>query len=596
MFEFLKTLRGWVSPRPSQPTFAVAVAGLVNDPVSHAVPVYPPSDPGIPAADLAHVLKTQDELTYKIIQAATLDEFGHKHLPVLLSNYAAYVHLLPATKAEQYPSVGGLYRLGLDLAYNAIRSSHGVIFATEIAEVRVKSIPRWRTAMLCAGLLSDVFRIVASMRVTIANGETWNPFFESLADFLVRNRADRYFVKWEKTHEQQKLNPVLAARIIPSELLGYLSEGGPHIVSAMLDAIAGSGDSPLAAGINRVRDNTIRKDVSSNPNFIGRPVVGSHIESHLLDVMRRLLRTGTWKVNADNQPLWYATDGLYLVGQSAWKEMYAALLSAGYSGIPTDLNSVAEILSKAGVIDKTDEGDYLHEIKTSYKKPMMAFRLSTPARVFGDAWLSPEPLLTPLQVRATAATSSLPSPKPSEHEVDDALSDAQGIAQSIFNAPKSAENTVLSEPSIEDDLGFSLDDLTGGAPVSASSETMDFDTEEAPAAPQKSVSKHSGQVDAGQGGAMGEGWQRLKARLKADMADWLENVVLVATEEELEADAAILDASLLDEAPGGRPAAISQLSKLGALYVPPGQTKKLIDLEDGGMAFGINKLFLEGLK
>ena len=78
----------------------------------------------------------------------------------------------------------------------------------------------------------------------------------------------------------------------------------------------------------------IKRDVQANPNFIGRPMLGSHLEAHLIDTMRRLVREGKWKANTNGQPLWNGPEGLFLVIQSGWKDLYAGLMAGGFSGIP----------------------------------------------------------------------------------------------------------------------------------------------------------------------------------------------------------------------------------------------------------------------
>ena len=88
----------------------------------HTVPYYPNRGLGVLAAPPEYLLETQQKLIREIKQASSLsyDEFDSFILPVI-TNYARYVHLLPASETDHHSDLGGLFRHGLEVALIACR-------------------------------------------------------------------------------------------------------------------------------------------------------------------------------------------------------------------------------------------------------------------------------------------------------------------------------------------------------------------------------------------------------------------------------------------------------------------------------------------
>jgi len=116
---------------------------------------YPPFDKGFPADNPSFIVQSQAVLIDKIKVAAGVSPADfEKYFMQVIRNYANYVHLLPATSDEHHRGAGGLFRLGLEVAFYSLQSSSGVIFATKDSSDKRRSLqPKWasrRSLPACA--------------------------------------------------------------------------------------------------------------------------------------------------------------------------------------------------------------------------------------------------------------------------------------------------------------------------------------------------------------------------------------------------------------------------------------------------------------
>lgn len=573
---------------------APALPVAMRDRAAHHTPVYPPTDPGIPFVEVDSIIASQEELIDRIMKAAALDAESAQYIPELIRNFAAYVHLLPASRMAQYPGNGGLFRMGLEVGFYALRASHGVIFASEIAEVRVKSNPRWRIATFVAGMLADTFRAVVLMRAITSDGAQWNPFTHPLATHLKQRGADRYYIKWMKdAQDNQAFNNLIVGVVVPHPMLSYLAELGPHIVGAMLEAISGSGTTPLSKTVQKIRSGLITRDVQANPNFIGRPMMGSHLEAHIIDVMRAMVRSGKWRANQNGQPLWCGADGIYLVIQTGWKDLYSGLMNAGFTGIPTDFDVVAEILTKAGVIVHNHSGGALFNIKlpTFEKATFEAVKISSGVTAFGDAYQGFERLDTNLcQVDAPSKDSpdeggadpfhrgpqaAAPESKPVEPPKQSAASGKQGKGR---KAPAPAAPAAPAQPVETSDGPPDITDIL---------EAMDCEEptdSNVPAEEKAAAGSHLNRSR----------WARYQAKLGQEVSQWVEDLITSsltgAIKPKEEPDAFGFPAKTMDDRGLGRGIALTALVREGIIWIPPGEQKKVIEV-DGEQYVFFNKRF-----
>ncbi|MND27444.1 putative helicase [compost metagenome] len=351
MLSVLNKLFGWGGSKGEIPQSGRLLP--LKDMDEEDIPRYPPFAKGLPVAPIDKILATQAELIEKVRNSLgfTIEDFNRLVLPVI-HRYAAFVHLLPASEAHHHRGAGGLFRHGLEVAFWAAQASESVIFSIEgTPKQRRDNEPRWRLASCFSGLLHDVGKPLADVSITDKNGVvTWNPYFESLHDWAKRHHVDRYFIRWrEKRHKRHEQFSLLAVdRIIPVETREYLSESGPLIIEAMLEAISGTSvNQPVTKLMLRADQESVSRDLKQNRLNVDEFSYGVPVERYVFDAIRRLVKTGKWKVNEPGAKVWHLQQGVFI----AWRnlgDLYDLISHDKIPGIPRDPDTLADILIERG--------------------------------------------------------------------------------------------------------------------------------------------------------------------------------------------------------------------------------------------------------
>ncbi len=325
----------------------------LKDVEDEEIPRYPPFAKGLPVAPLDKILATQAELIEKVRNSLgfTVDDFNRLVLPVI-QRYAAFVHLLPASESHHHRGAGGLFRHGLEVAFWAAQASEAVIFSIEgTPRERRDNEPRWRLASCFSGLLHDVGKPLSDVSITDKDGSiTWNPYSESLHDWAHRHKIDRYFIRWrDKRHKRHEQFSLLAVdRIIPAETREFLSKSGPSIMEAMLEAISGTSvNQPVTKLMLRADQESVSRDLRQSRLDVDEFSYGVPVERYVFDAIRRLVKTGKWKVNEPGAKVWHLNQGVFI----AWKQLgdlYDLISHDKIPGIPRDPDTLADILIERG--------------------------------------------------------------------------------------------------------------------------------------------------------------------------------------------------------------------------------------------------------
>lgn len=392
-------------------TTAAAPTQAVNAPGANAsqrprptpsTPVYPPSDNGVTFYPAHEVLATQADLLHRLRMATGVADAEYDRLyGTVITNLANGVNLLPATETGTHQGAGGLFRLSLELGFYALQASEASIFAARAGVERRRLLePRWRYATWLAGMCCELYRPITTMIVTTPDGDQWPTYRLPLGEWLDEKGFDRYYIRWiEQSPGKQRPGrgaaATLAHRLIPDVALQYLHEGSNEIVPTMIDVITGSFGShnphPMARIIEEVREKVVARDNAIRPQTYGKLTVGQHTEPHLLDAMRRLLKSGKWTINVKKSRLWFGDEGLFLIWPTAANEMLEMLRQDGIAGIPQDSHTILDILAEAQVFEAHHDGGYFWTVfPPSSSNELAAVKFANPDTIFGALFDAPE--------------------------------------------------------------------------------------------------------------------------------------------------------------------------------------------------------------
>ena len=398
--------------------------------VAVGTPRYPPMDMGIRVASADDVLASQADLIRLLKRNLGLSDldFESKYLAPL-RRAAELINLLPATRDKHHTGAGGLFRFATTMAVRSAQSADGRIFAaSEGIERRRQTESAWRHAAFLTGLTCEMFRPLAEMIVVDEHGNQWSPYVAPLTTWAKAQGVDRYFIRWHVRDDVRSAANTLSSwavnAVVGNDVLSELNRVKPAIVEEIFGVASGAittaDDSTLATLINEVRRRVIEKDHDIATTTYGRLTSGSHLEPYFLDAMRSLLRNGVWQVNTKGARCHYGSDGFFVAWRSGSTEILGHLKSEKISGVPTEHETLAEMMGRAGIISLAPDGSWIHLVRASSgsSAPMPAIRIQSPSAILGH--LEVNPVSTALRVNsntnktvpAATVTTAIQSPSP----------------------------------------------------------------------------------------------------------------------------------------------------------------------------------------
>lgn len=398
------------------------------DTVASRVPVYPPVDPGIEVLPVDSIVESQSAMVARIrtVAGGTEADFSDMYLSVI-RNLAEYIHLLPASRQETHTGAGGLFRLSLEMGFYCLQASEGVIFTpTEGVERRHKLEPRWRYAAFLAGVCSELHRPLASLIVSGPDGAQWPKYLLPLHRWCGEGGFDRYHISWQpeprfETASAKGEVSAMISRIVPDRCLQYLEAGSPAIapiVFSVATGVARDNENSVAELVARIRKRVLDRDKAVRPDYYGTMVVGNHLEPHLLEAMRTLIRDGKWKINEEGGRVWFGADGLFVIWKKAAEELSREIAQKGIQGVPTEANTLAEALLNAKVFTAKVDRDPYWKVVLPNGKEYVATKLVNPLSLLGDIEVSPLPtalaggIAAPVAAPPGGSVSQMPAATP----------------------------------------------------------------------------------------------------------------------------------------------------------------------------------------
>ena len=443
-----------------------------NEPTVYAnARAYPSVDPGVRASSVDEILDAHEDLISRIKLCYGADRAGFEaDLLAPIRNYAAFVNLLPATPDNFFCEVGGLFRLGLEVAFYALQGTDGhIVSGRATISTRRQLEPRWRHATFIAGLCSELHRTLSQVVVTDERGEEWPGYLGPLSAWLERRRARLFFVRWlTNSQESRALGLFALPHIVSSETMQHLATANTIAVPQMLSCLAGTAlyreQNILVDLVKRAAALVIDRDLIACANRYGRPILGAHLERYLIDAMRRLVVShAAWAPNHDRSRVWYGREGLFIVWPNAVTEIRKLLEEDELPGIPKAPDTILEILLGAGVFENRSTGSPIWAIEPPPGKTVFeAVKLAAPEILLHGHGQTVPPLSTPLVWQAGATTASGPTPASAPPMPDPAASDPPAVKAQPDDGTITPGTDLLGDPLTVPAVGSEPEDDSPG--------------------------------------------------------------------------------------------------------------------------------------
>jgi len=374
----------------------------------------------LPAISVADLLAAESGWLSRIKLAYGAGTAGfERDLLPLVQRYARCVHFLPAAASGAFSRPGGLFQLGLQIAFFALQGTDSRIFAGQAdLSTRQALEPRWRLGTFIGGLCSEWYRVADRITVRDPAGAGWPPLLSPLADWLDERQAPEFLLRWTAPRQGSRgLGLFLLPQVVPAELLQHLASGNDLVLPHLLASIGGVPVFPehnvLDALVRRSLALCIERDDLATAGEADPGDAATHVIRELLDAMRQLARSDpAWVVNRDKSRLWWAADGAYLVWPGAAEDMRRELEAAGLAGMPKSSESMAQVLLKSGAIEPSAQGTAIWSIQPpGARSAVAAVRLNSPALLGLDRGAQ-APLPTRLALIESPPVPERPGPSP----------------------------------------------------------------------------------------------------------------------------------------------------------------------------------------
>jgi len=289
------------------------------------------------SAQLVEALRVKLGLPAEVFEAAVR--------PVL-ARYGEFVQLMPASESHHHADPGGLLVHALEVAGIALDLRRGQVLPRGAApEVIGELAHRWSYAVFVAGLLHDIGKPVADLRVQMRCPDgtlrPWSPLGEALPACRATGYRVEFMARGARDYEWHGRLPVLLLnRIVPASMLGWLA-ADVALMRELLACLSADKAAPGGAILDLVR----RADAESARR-------GPLIE-RLMAALRALLKDGGGlPLNRSGAAGWVSGNELWFVSKRLADEVrhYLEESDADPDGIPADNQRLFDTWQEYGAL------------------------------------------------------------------------------------------------------------------------------------------------------------------------------------------------------------------------------------------------------
>lgn len=325
------------------------------------IPRYPPFMEGLPVCSPDELMSGQSDLLEALSDYINDETLLNEHYMPAIKQFAAFVHLLPASQTHHHRGAGGLLRHSLEVGVWGVRMTHGKLIRGVTAPQQRKIMePRWHLAIFLAGLYHDIGKVKTDMSITDeTNVEVWDPFKSGVFDWVQSHDITNYFIHWKEGRGKKHVtfSVPLSDRVIPEKSFSWLDEN-VDVSEWLLESLACTPGST-----NQIHDYVVHADQGSVERDLKTLAVamagydiGVPIERYLLDIMRRLVKEGLWRINESGARVWVIGDNTYLVWPKAGDEIAQKVVLDNIPGLPRTADGILDMMAERDIAMKSETG------------------------------------------------------------------------------------------------------------------------------------------------------------------------------------------------------------------------------------------------
>lgn len=420
------------------------------------IPRYPPFVKGLPVVDPDKLLGAQQELVNQIATGVlTNKELYEKHYLGAMRRFAAYAHLLPASQMHHHRGAGGLLRHSLEVGLWALQASDKMLLdIAKTPKQRRELEPRWQLTAFLAGLCHDAGKPATDLVVSsLDRSIVWKPIKENLWDWAQSSGVDAYFLDWRQGRSKQHiaLSNLIADRIISTETLTWIQEGGTELIVWLMESLNGNPGTinPLYDLVLKADQSSTERDLKSMGVAMAGYDLGVPVERHLTDIMRRFVKQGIWSVNELGARIWNIGGHIYLVWPTSGDDIGRQVKEDGVPGIPRTAEGILEMLVErqmASVKPDVDGTGRFWRIVPAVLAAKIPNKSFTCIRLRDDAMVSSIPIV-PIEGTILSGEDGAVEPAPAPVAKSPKPAGASASAAAVGNASAPAERAPAPEKS-----------------------------------------------------------------------------------------------------------------------------------------------------
>lgn len=308
----------------------------------------------------------------------------------VISAFADFVQLLPASESHHHADAGGLFTHTMEVTNFVLDYRRGQVLPKGAPpEALGEQAHRWTYAVFIAALLHDVGKPIADLRVHLRKGPSdtaaWSPLAGSMAACGATSYRLEFVGRGSRQYElHSKLPVLLLNRFVPAPILGWCSadEGLMHELLSYLAGEKSAREGVLHELVTRADAESVRRNLLTGSRVRFTSARRVPLIERLMHALRGMLKEGgRLPLNRSGAAGWVYGGDLWFVSKRLADEVRAYLqgIDSVEDGIPSDNQRLFDTWQEYGAaVPNPKTGGAVWDVTVvgpDYQHPLTLLRL-----------------------------------------------------------------------------------------------------------------------------------------------------------------------------------------------------------------------------